>query len=157
MEKIRIKNKSQLKIEVNDEGETIAIDLNDTMLPIKLMSMMKDITIKEQEFKEKADAIMQIPDEEIAEEYEGLKVTKNFIEYSKLCNDFCDTCRGYIDNMFGIGASQKIFKDVNNIDMFNDFFVQIQPILEKAGMTMVGAKKELVKKYLKDVNDEGVI
>lgn len=157
MEKIRIKNKGAYIIEVNDNGDTITLDMNDAMLPIKLINMMKDIEEKEKEFKEKADELMKKPDEPVEELFEGLPVTKNFLEYHELLNGFCNTCRGYIDNLFGKGASQKIFGDVNNIDMFADFFVQIQPHIQKAGLSLSGAKKNLAKKYMQEIENEGVI
>lgn len=158
MEKLRIENKEAYVIEVNDNGDTITLDLKDVSLPIKLMNMMKDIQEKEKEFNERMLEIMQRPDEVIEEEIYGLNVTRNFIDYNIECEKFCNVCRGYIDNIFGKGSAMKIFGEKNNPDMFGDFFDAIQPHIEKAGMTLLQNKKKLVKKYKDEVKgNKGVI
>lgn len=152
MEKIRIQNKDAVVIEVNDKGETIQFDFNDTSLPIKVMKMLADIEEQEKNFNAKLEELAKEKDNEEEIEYYGIKVTNGFIKYTELCNDFCNVCRGYIDELFGENASQKIFGTTNRPDMFTEFFSQVEPYLKKAGANMIKSKKELADRYRKDDN-----
>ena len=158
MDKIRVKGKRAFEIEVNDKGETIKIDLDNTRLVGKLLNMLKDIEIKQKEFEERAEELTKREDK-ILEGFEDspVPVTQNFVDYIKLNDDFCNICRGYIDDLFGKGSSDKIFGDINNIDMFEDFIVQLEPYLTKNGMTVKNMKKDLVKKYKEEVENSDVI
>lgn len=155
MEKIRINQKGTYKIEVNDNGDYITINPNDTRLMGKLLNILADIEVKQKEFEEKAQAIISREDKDINIAGSQVPVTQNLMDYIKLLDDFCVVCRGYIDDIFGKGASQKIFGDVNDPDMFEDFFNQLEPHLEKNNITMKNMKEDLVKKY--EDGEDGVI
>ena len=155
MEKIRINQKGTYKIEVNDNGDYITINPNDTRLMGKLLNILADIEVKQKEFEEKAQAIISREDKDINIAGSQVPVTQNLMDYIKLLDDFCVVCRGYIDDIFGKGASQKIFGDVDDPDMFEDFFNQLEPHLEKNNITMKNMKEDLVKKY--EDGEDGVI
>lgn len=158
MDKIRVKGKRELEIEVNDKGETIKLDLDDTRLIGKLLNTLKDVEIKQKEFEERAEELTKKEDK-ILEGFENspVPVTQNFVDYIKLLDDFCNLCRGYIDDIFGQGSSMKIFGDRNNPDMFEDFIIQLEPYLTNNGMTVKKMKKDLVEKYKEEVENSEVI
>lgn len=158
MDKIRVKGKREIEIEVNDKGETIKIDLDDTRLVGKFLNMLKDIEEKQEEFEKRAEEIVNREDK-VLEGFENspVPVTQNFVDYVKILEDFCNLGRGYIDDMFGQGASLKVFGERNNPDMFGDFFNQIQPFFEKSGLTVQNMKKDLVEKYKEEVENSDVI
>ena len=159
MEKIRVNQKSRYEIEVNDNGDKIYLDVNDTRLLGKLLNMIKDLDIKKKEFEAKFDEIISREDKPL-EEIEGVKVpiTQNFVDYIKLTDDFCELGRSYIDDIFGKGASLKIFGESNNPDMFEEFLVALEPHLQKNKINMTNMKKDLVQKYTKqEENGEEVI
>ena len=155
MNRLRVENKSRYEIEVNDKGETISLDLNDTRLLGKMLNMMKDIDEKQKEFEKRLEEIASREDKPL-EGFEGLSVpvTQNFYDYVKLTDDFCTICKGYVDDLFGKGASEKIFGDRNDPDMFEDFIEALEPHLEKNKLNMQTMKKDLVNRYIKEDGEE---
>lgn len=158
MEQLRVKNKSRYEIQVNDNGDTIYLDINDTRLLGKLLNMIKDVEEKQKEFEDRIEEIMSREDKPV-EGFENVSVpvTQNFVDYVKLTDDFCELCRGYVDDIFGKGASMKIFGESNRIDMFDEFIEELTPHLEKNKINMTNMKKDLVAKYKKEDEDKEVI
>ena len=158
MNRLRVENKGSYEIEVNDKGEKIYLNLNDTRLLGKLLNMLKDIDEKQKEYETKLQDIVTREDKPL-EGFENtdLNITQNFVDYVQLTDDFCTLCKGYVDDIFGKGASEKIFGDRNDPDMFGDFIEALEPHLQNANINMKNMKKDLVKKYKKDENGEDVI
>lgn len=145
--KIRLNSSTKYVIEVNDEGECIEIDLNDTSLPAKLMQMIDEINEKQKEFEEEADEILKRENNEVIYEYDDMQITKNFLDFQKAQDKVCEKCRELIDRVFGKDASRKIFGTINNPEMFTEFFELIKPELEKAGVKFQNMQKALVNKF----------
>lgn len=155
MNKLRVENKGRYEIEVNDNGDKIYLNINDTRLLGKLLSMLKDIEEKQKEYEARLQEIVTREDKPL----EGFKdteinMTQNFVDYVQLTDDFCTLCKGYVDDIFGKGASEKIFGDRNDPDMFGDFIEALEPHLEKASINMQNMKMNLVKKYKKEDGEE---
>lgn len=159
MEQLRVKSQGAYEIQVNDKGETITLNVNDTRLLGKLLNMIKDIDEKQKEFEARVEELATREDKPL-EGYDGIKVplTQNFVDYVKLLDDFCEVCRGYIDDIFGKGASLKIFGEANDPDMFERFIEELEPHLQKNKLNVKNMKKDLVQKYKNEVSsDDGVI
>ena len=137
MEKLRVEKDNVYRIEVNDKGEYIEFDLLDIELPIKLINASEEL--------EKQKAIHEQKVEELKKE--NLEPKENMLKQYDIDKEFCQTMRNVLDNLFGEGASQKIFGDTNRITMFNDFFTQLEPHLDKIIIDVEQIKKDLIEKY----------
>lgn len=137
MEKLRVEKDNVYRIEVNDKGEYIEFDLLDIELPIKLINASEEL--------EKQKAIHEQKVEELKKE--SLEPKENMLKQYEIDKEFCQTMRNVLDNLFGEGASQKIFGDTNRITMFNDFFTQLEPHLDKIIIDVEQIKKDLIEKY----------
>lgn len=137
MEKLRVEKDNVYRIEVNDKGEYIEFDLLDIELPIKLINASEEL--------EKQKAIHEQKVEELKKE--NLEPKENMLKQYEIDKEFCQTMRDVLDNLFGEGASQKIFGDANRIAMFNDFFTQLEPHLDKIVINVEQIKKDLIEKY----------
>lgn len=137
MEKLRVEKDNVYRIEVNDKGEYIEFDLLDIELPIKLINASEEL--------EKQKAIHEQKVEELKKE--NLEPKENMLKQYEIDKEFCQTMRNVLDNLFGEGASQKIFGDTNRITMFNDFFTQLEPHLDKIIIDVEQIKKDLIEKY----------
>ena len=137
MEKLRVEKDNVYKIEVNDKGECIEFDLLDIELPIKLINASEEL--------EKQKVIHEQKVEELKKE--NLEPIENMLKQYEIDKEFCQTMRNVLDNLFGEGASQKIFGDTNRITMFNDFFTQLEPHLDKIIIDVEQIKKDLIERY----------
>lgn len=137
MEKLRVEKDNVYKIEVNDKGEYIEFDLLDIELPIKLINASEEL--------EKQKTIHEQKIEELKKE--NLEPKENMLKQYEIDKEFCQIMRNVLDNLFGEGASQKIFGDTNRITMFNDFFTQLEPHLDKIIINVEQVKKDLIEKY----------
>lgn len=137
MEKLRVEKDKVYRIEVNDKGEYIEFDLLDIELPIKLINASEEL--------EKQKAIHEQKVEELKKE--NLESKENMLKQYEIDKEFCQTMRNVLDNLFGEGASQKIFGDKNRITMFKDFFIQLEPHLDKIVIDVEQIKKDLIEKY----------
>lgn len=137
MEKLRVEKNNIYRIEVNDKGEYIEFDLLDIELPIKLINASEEL--------EKQKAIHEQKVEELKKE--NLEPKENMLKQYEIDKEFCQIMRNVLDNLFGEGASQKIFGDTNRITMFNDFFTQLEPHLDKIIIDVEQIKKDLIERY----------
>jgi len=153
---IRVKSKSEYIIEVNDNGDTISFDPNDTKLSSKLFEMYDkmDETIKK--YEAKAMEIDSRPDEPYKnignilndnDEVLNKFMTKNQYDGSKLIDEFYTEARTVIDAFIGNGSCQKIFGDNNYNDMFADLFETLKPEFEKIGINANNVKKTAIDKH----------
>lgn len=137
MEKLRVEKDNVYKIEVNDKGEYIEFDLLDIELPIKLINASEELE------KQKAIHEQKIDDLKTS----NLEPKESMLKQYEIDKEFCKTMRGVIDGLFGEGSSQKIFGEANRLGMFNDFFTQLEPHLDKIIIDVEQVKKKLMKKY----------
>ena len=137
MEKLRVEKDNVYKIEVNDKGEYIEFDLLDIELPIKLINASEELE------KQKAIHEQKIDDLKAS----NLEPKESMLKQYEIDKEFCKTMRGVIDGLFGEGSSQKIFGEANRLGMFNDFFTQLEPHLDKIVIDVEQVKKKLMKKY----------
>lgn len=109
-------------IEVNDDGETIAINLADQSLPARFYDMLEDIGKKDKETQQKIDDLKK----------EDLSENEMHRREADIIRDVGLYFKGKMDSIFGEGACRKVFGDiVPGIDLYQDFFAQVTPYFEK--------------------------
>lgn len=116
--KIRVDNGIK-RIEVNDQGDTIEVSAT-----MSFYSRLKNLYVWLKEAAAKA--------QEIAEEMpEDASVEASIEHIDKVAEIFQEfTVKN--DELFGAGASKKIYGDgIPDIDMIDSFFEQLLPIVEK--------------------------
>lgn len=137
MEKLRVEKDNVYKIEVNDKGECIEFDLLDIELPIKLINASEELKKQKKIYKEKIEKLKN----------ENLNPAEDMLKQYEIDKEFCQTMRDVLDSFLGENACQKIFGDTNRIGMFDDFFAQLEPHLDKIIINVEQVKKDLIEKY----------
>lgn len=137
MEKLRVEKDNVYKIEVNDKGECIEFDLLDIELPIKLINASEELKKQKKIYKEKNEKLKN----------ENLNPAEDMLKQYEIDKEFCQTMRDVLDSFLGENACQKIFGDTNRIGMFDDFFTQLEPHLDKIIINIEQIKKDLIEKY----------
>lgn len=137
MEKLRVEKDNVYKIEVNDKGECIEFDLLDIELPIKLINASEELKKQKKIYKEKIEKLKN----------EDLNPAEDMLKQYEIDKEFCQTMRDVLDSFLGENACQKIFGDTNRIGMFDDFFAQLEPHLDKIIINVEQIKKDLIEKY----------
>lgn len=137
MEKLRVEKDNVYKIEVNDKGECIEFDLLDIELPIKLINASEELKKQKKIYKEKIEKLKN----------ENLNPAEDMLKQYEIDKEFCQTMRDVLDSFLGENSCQKIFGNTNRIGMFDDFFVQLEPHLDKIIINVEQIKKDLIEKY----------
>ena len=137
MEKLRVEKDNVYKIEVNDKGECIEFDLLDIELPIKLINASEELKKQKKIYKEKIEKLKN----------ENLNPAEDMLKQYEIDKEFCQTMRDVLDSFLGENACQKIFGDTNRIGMFDDFFAQLEPHLDKIIINVEQVKNDLIEKY----------
>lgn len=113
------------RIEVNDDGDYIALNLNDHDFPNRFFAMLDKVQniADEAEPKEK----------EIRESCEPGSM--EFLRaFSALDNEVHRAISAEVDALFGPGTCRKVFGDiVPGVELFDDFFQQLMPYIEEFG------------------------
>lgn len=142
MEQLRIKNKNEYVIEVNDQGETISFNLDDPELMLKFDNALRKIKkiqndtkaeqlVIEKQQDQETDFLLSTRERSIAEL--NVKAFKNM--------------RSVMDEFLGKDACQKIFGDSNYITMFDDLFEQLEPHFIHLKLNAEKIKDEIIQKY----------
>lgn len=127
MENQSIRVSRGITVEVNDEGETITIDVEDQMFINRFYDLMNDLEQAANDVD--SDATRSLGDRE------RLKV---MIDRTK-------SIMAHMDELFGAGCCRKVFGDtVPSPYRLADFFDQIRPIVEEY---MSNRQKEIARKY----------
>ena len=155
--KIRVRSSSEYLIEVNDAGDTIAFDTNDTSLTPRLFQMYEEIDRLTAEYEERAKEIdarpdtprttAKVPNEETGDLEERVLGTQNQYEGAQLIDSFYTEARTALDRFLGEGACQKIFGDKNYLSMFEDLLEQLAPEFKKIGIRAEDIKHTAAKKH----------
>lgn len=145
---LRIEKDNLYVIEVNDNGDTIEFDLDDTIgLQNKLIRVYTEIT----KIKDKFDAEIDKLSKKVYEEQnEG--ISQQDIDRVNLETKFYMESRECMDIFLGENGCQKIFGNRNFPDMFDKLFEKLQPDIEKMGLSMKNIQKNLVNKYKNKTN-----
>lgn len=140
-EKVIYKKDGVKRIQVNEEGDFIEIDLMDIELPFKVDKTRKELIRQNSIFNNMIRSL-----EKQYKDNENLLRTK---EYEAEVN-YCKKCREVLDGLLGNGACQKIFGDTNRYAMFDDYFEQLSEVLDNLQLDIKAIKESLINKYKKD-------
>lgn len=138
MDKVIYEKKGIKRIQVNEQGDYIELDLMDIELPFKADNTRKELIRQNNIFKNRCKALEK--------QYKDNKDLLRVNEY-KAEIDFCNKCREILDNFLGKGACQKIFGDTNRYGMFDDYFEQLAETLGTLEVDIKAIKEELMQKY----------
>lgn len=142
MDKIKIDNENVYKIEINDNGDYIELDLLDIELPIKFINAGKTLERETKIYNNKVKALEnQYKDDVKTYLYKRLDVDRTY----------CKKMREMFDSWLGEGTSQKVFGSKNRIGMFDEFYNQLVPILNDIQLNFEQIKENLLKRYNPEV------
>ena len=141
MEKVIYKKEGIKRIQVNENGDYIELDLMDIELPLKVMSTEKELVRQHSIYNNRCKAI-----EKQYKDNENLKLTN----LNKAEIDYSNKCREILDALLGKDACLKIFGKTNRYGMFDDYFEQLYPVLENIVIDINAIKDKLVSKYKVD-------
>ena len=110
----------------NDESRVIVFNPHDVIFAEKFYNLIGEFQAKVKEYEPRAKAI----DEDNS--VDDLGIPANTPERLELLREICTFMRDRIDHLFGMGASQKAFGDTLSLDVFEQFFTGIKPIVQSA-------------------------
>lgn len=151
---IRVESKTNYTIEVNDNGDIIAIDLSDVGFYDRLLDTVDKVSVTNEEYKLKAKEIDAMDDDIM---HDNEVTSQKDYKKIKLLNEYFNESRKAIDDLFGEGTSQKVFGNAKRVDMFEDFFEQLEPHFKKMGKGFQNYQKDLKKKYASRKNKSTVL
>lgn len=153
MEKLQIKRNDIYRIPIidiygNDNGDYLEFDLQDISLPFRCMKSLEEYE-KIKKYAKNQEIVIMKRDPKVKGKY----MSKNSEDILKLWEKCFKDMRKAIDLFLGEGACEKIFKDKNYINMYEDLNEALQPYLEEIGLTYEDTKKRITEKYSKKEND----
>lgn len=148
MNQLRIKNKNEYVIEVNDNGDTISFNLEDPELMLKFDNALRKI--KRIQNNLKADELVLRKQED--KKTDGYLSQNKRKEIELAVKAFKDM-RLAMDDFLGEGACQKIFGNSNYATMYDELFEQLQPHFENMKLNAETFKEEIINKYSEDEED----
>ena len=117
---IRVNREAQ-KIEVNDSGDFIMLELKNTTFMSNLIGLMRELEANSKSL------LSQVPQTECNSVEEVSAVMDQAAEV-------CGRLAERTDEVFGAGTCRKVFGDiVPGIELFDDFFTQLMPYFEQFG------------------------
>lgn len=141
MEKVIYKKEGVKRIQVNENGDYIEIDLMDIELPFKVDKTRKELIRQNGIYKNIITSLQK--------QYKDNENLLRVKEYQAEI-DYCKKCREVLDGLLGKGACQKIFGDTNRYAMFDDYFEQLSEVLNSMEVDIKAIKENLVNKYKKN-------
>lgn len=132
MEKLRI-DSGVKKIEVNDAGEYITVNMADTTFFKRYSDFLTALEGKQTDVDAKADELSRkYPDAQIESDNGDINV-EMIADIVDLYKELCDWTSAELDKLFGAGCCRKVFPDVESpgFDLIVDFLDAINPILQK--------------------------
>jgi hypothetical protein len=134
MDSIRIDDGTK-RICVNDDpARVITFNPSDVVFAEKFYGLIGDFETKLGEYQARSVDI------ENDNKTDGNGLPVNLGQRMALLREACEYIRSQIDNLFGVGTSQKAFGDTIAIELFPQFFEQITPYIQSV-------RAEKVKKY----------
>lgn len=115
------------KIEVNDNGDYIMLQVADQSIPPKLRKFSKAIEAKIDKLRE---LIGSVADVEAIEELTDSEVDIEAVE--ELAYEIGVFAKASIDDIFGVGTCKKVFGDiVPPLEMYKEFIEDIIPYFQE--------------------------
>lgn len=132
--------KMRIPIVRDDEDcGVLEFDPSDVVFGEKFYRLIANFQEREKSYRERAAAI----DAESEPSENG--VPANITAGLALLREVCDDMRAEIDTLFGPGTSQMLFGEARDLDVFQQFFAGILPMIKQA-------REKKLQKYLNDKN-----
>lgn len=130
MDKFRL-DSGVKKIEVNDDGEYISINLSDSVFFDRFNNFIKWFNEKQVEAENRCNEISAKYEENSAED-EGFNF-EEFSDTTKLYKELCENTCAELEKLFGDGCVRKVFPDVElpGFELIISFLDAITPLLQK--------------------------
>lgn len=141
--KIRVISSNLYTIEVNEEGETIALDLTDLNLFTNLKSTFTRLDTLGNNFTKGMQKIEKVDESKMHDNY----TTEKENQQIELLNQFYQDSRQTLDGFLGEGACQKIFGNHNFITMFDDLAKALEPCFMDMRKKIMKSQQELRRNY----------
>lgn len=143
---INIIKKDIYTIRLNDEngnytGNNIEFNMADIDLALKYNNVLEEIDKVKKHIKTQEIIIRKKQD------VKGIYLSKNEKAIYELYSKGYKDMRSAMDKFLGKDGCQKIFGDINYIEMFNDLDTMLRPHFEKMGMSMKNIKNRIQEKY----------
>lgn len=125
MEKIRV-NTGVKRIEVNDNGDYIALSLSDNDFLNRFFTLYENSQKLANEYASS--------EAQIIEKYQGAAETSEAClrEVLSIYTEAGKSMMSEIDNLFGEGTCKKVFGDITpSFELYFDFFEQLTPYLQE--------------------------
>lgn len=130
MDKLRL-DSGLKKIEVNDNGEYITVNLSDGAFFDKFNSFLNWFYKKQDDVEKKCDELKAKYPEQEDESMD--RQIHMFGDSAKLYRELCDEVCVELDKLFGERCFQKVFPEVESpgFELIIDFIDNITPLLQK--------------------------
>lgn len=143
---INVKKKDIYTIHINDEkgnytGNDLEFNLADVDLGLKYNNAIEEIDKIKNHIKAQEIIINKRQD------VPGKYLSKNQKELHQLYSQGYKDMRKAMDSFLGKNGCQKIFGDINYIEMFNDLTEWLKPEINKMGLGIKNIKNRIEKKY----------
>lgn len=131
-------NTGEVRLTVNSDPErVIRFNPQDVGFAERFYGLITEFEGKEKEYRERTGKLAESP------ELDGYGLPRNAGEGLRLLREICEYLKGKIDYVFGPGTSQAAFGEAVTLDMFEQFFEGITPLVQTA-------RGEKIGKYTQD-------
>jgi hypothetical protein len=114
------------RIQINDGPEFIQFSPDDITFAERFYQLIQDFQVKQAEYQVRAEAI------DANKEVDANGIPANVPAGLALMHEVCGFMRERIDLLFGEGTSQKVFGDALSLTMYESFFTQITPFIQRS-------------------------
>lgn len=143
-------SKNIKRIQVNEAGEYITMNLNDQEFVPRLIRLMKEFEAAADECNEKSSIIDVMPEETQQERMKKIEAAADF----KL--QICREMKGKVDDAFQDEVCRKVFGHVTpSVAAFAEFFDQIGALLKRFGDEKAEERRRKIAKYTDKYTKEG--
>jgi len=130
------------RIQVNDAGEYITLNLDDQSLIPRLLELMKDFEAASKEHTSRAAEI-----DAMAEDADDDRMAKVAAE-AEFNLEICTTLKQKVDDAFGDEVCRKVFGDiVPGVSAFAEFFDQLGSLMKQFGAERTAEAQKRIAKY----------
>lgn len=129
-------NSGEKRIQINDTDDYLVFNPNDVVFVERFYKMITEFETKLKDYQAKGAELDKATD------VNELGIPVNVQERINFIHEACNFMYEQIDFLFGEGTSKMLFGETESLDMLEQFFSGLTPIIESY-------RKANVKKYLK--------
>jgi len=115
------------RIMINDDpNNVLEFSPEDITFAEHFYQLIQDFQVKQAEYQKRAEAI------DANKELDASGIPANVPAGLAMMHEICDFMREQIDLLFGAGTSQKVFGDALSLTMYEQFFQQVTPFIQRS-------------------------